>query len=214
MATLREIEAGLAGHGLSVLGLAAAGRRVLVGNAGSGMWHAFRAEPECRDGAPDPLDRWSRRIGERLAAELGAAAVFPFDGPPYPPFLAWAAESGQAFPSPISMFIHARHGLWHAYRFALEFKQAVTVNGKQPEPESPCLQCTVRPCLDACPVAAFTDGEYRVADCTDHLRGADRGGCMERGCAARRACPVAPGNRYDVGTHAAFHMRAFLRRST
>ena len=51
---------------------------------------------------------------------LGAEVVFPFEGPPYPPVLQWAEQAGQAFPSPIAMFIHGKYGLWHAFQFALQ----------------------------------------------------------------------------------------------
>lgn len=39
----------------------------LVGNVGSSMWPHFSVSPEYRDGGLDPLDRWSRRIGDALA---------------------------------------------------------------------------------------------------------------------------------------------------
>ena len=44
---------------------------VLAGIAGRDGWGAFAASPEARDGADDPLDRWSRRVIETLARELG-----------------------------------------------------------------------------------------------------------------------------------------------
>ena len=40
---------------------------VLVGNAGSRMWPVFAASEEANDGAPNALDRWSRRVVSRLA---------------------------------------------------------------------------------------------------------------------------------------------------
>jgi len=55
----------------------------LVGNRGSSYWPVFERSFEYLDGRPHPLDRWSRRIGEQLADELGAPAIFPFAGPPY-----------------------------------------------------------------------------------------------------------------------------------
>ena len=54
---------------------------VLAGMAGREGWSAFSASPEASDGLADPLDRWSRRVIETLAAELGAKALFPFGGP-------------------------------------------------------------------------------------------------------------------------------------
>lgn len=183
---------------------------VLVGNAGSAMWSRFTKSPEFADGAPDPLDRWSQRIGEAVAAELGARVVFPFDGPPYPPILDWAQKAGQAFPSPLSMFIHRNHGLWHAYRFALYLDSPVTGFEARSISDSPCTSCEGQPCLDACPVDAFSTGAYRVDDCMTYLTESLASGCREHGCRARRACPVANQNQYQP-EHAHFHMEAFVR---
>jgi epoxyqueuosine reductase len=203
-------------HGLLVLGAfnepdsTEDSCRILVGNTGSAMWLKFRNSPEFSDGASNPLDRWTRRIGESLAKELNAPIVFPFDGPPYPPFLAWAKTTGQAFPSPLSMFIHQQFGLWHAYRFALQLP--APVNGMQvlPDRVSPCLSCTAQPCLDACPVDAFSTGSYRVDDCMAFLVKNEKGDCREKGCRARGACPAIPENQYQP-EHARFHMDAFVR---
>ena len=195
-------------HGLVVLGKVA--DRLLIGNAGSAFWSSFERSPEFEDGQPHPLDRWSERIGRSVAAELDARVVFPFQGPPYPPVLKWASESGQAFPSPISMFIHREYGLWHAYRFVLVFNEPLSELPPVPATESPCLSCPGRPCLDACPVNAFSDSGYRVGDCVEFLAADDSSDCRKAGCGARRACPYRPQFRYRP-RHAEFHMTAFLK---
>ena len=51
---------------------------VLAGMVGRDGWDAFAASPEAGDGLADPLDRWSRRLIESLARELGAQGVVPF----------------------------------------------------------------------------------------------------------------------------------------
>lgn len=182
---------------------------VLIGNAGSSIWDIFCASAEFKDGLPHPMDRWSRRIGTELALETGAEVLFPFDGPPYPPVLDWARQAGQAFPSPVSMSIHGVYGLWHAYRFALLFRDALCGSASSPPLSNPCLDCAGRPCLSSCPVDAFSPGEYRLRDCVDYLAADARSDCRQTGCAARRACPFAAGFRY-VKPHARFHMEAFL----
>jgi hypothetical protein len=213
---LTGIKALLKPHGLLVLGVAdqpgpkRPSSLVLVGNTGSEVWARFLASAEFADGYPDPLDRWSRRIGEAVAAELGAEVVFPFDGPPYPPFLEWARESGAAFSSPLSMFIHTEHGLWHAYRFALRLESLRSTIDRCVPALSPCLSCVGQPCLDACPVEAFSDGHYRVDDCLSYLAADQDSNCRKNGCSARRACPVTKKNQY-VSEHARFHMDAFVR---
>ena len=73
-----------------------------------------------------------------------------------------------------------------------------------------CLRCSAKPCLQACPVEAFTPAGYAVDACAAHLHGPSGGDCMQGGCLARRACPVGVPYRY-APEHAAFHMRAFAR---
>ena len=73
---VRAIEQrGLAAHGAFALDdderkgeLADVATIALVGLAGRRGWAAFSASPEAQDGAADPLDRWSRRVVDGLAA--------------------------------------------------------------------------------------------------------------------------------------------------
>ena len=74
---------------------------VLAGMAGHEGWDAFAASPEASDGFDNPLDRWSRRVIEALARELGAMALFPFGGPPFLPFQRWARRAESVHSSPI-----------------------------------------------------------------------------------------------------------------
>ncbi len=181
---------------------------VLAGMAGREGWSAFTASPEASDRAEHPLDRWSRRVIEALARELGAKAFFPFGGPPFWPFQQWARRAEPVHPSPIGILIHPRHGLWHSYRGALGLSEKLAV----PEPAavpSPCESCSGRWCLKTCPVGAFSDTGYDVPACVGHVKSAAGGDCMAFGCRARRACPV--GAEYAYGTEQAnFIMRAFL----
>ena len=68
-----------------------------------------------------------------------------------------------------------------------------------------------QPCLQACPVQPFGPGSYDVPACADHLHRPEGAQCMQHGCLARRACPVAAALRYEPA-HAAFHMKAFAQR--
>jgi len=180
---------------------------VLVGFAGAVGWPAFAAAPEASDGEPDPLDRWSRRVVTVLAADLGAKALFPFDGPPYLPFQRWALQAEPVHSSPLGILIHPEWGLWHAYRGALAFPELFDLPALDTRP-SPCDSCTDRPCLTACPVGAFTTSGYDVPSCIGHIASPAGAACMEFGCRARLACPVGATYRHDR-QRAAFHMRAF-----
>jgi len=181
---------------------------VLAGMAGREGWSAFAASPEARDRAGHPLDRWSRRVIGGLARELGAKALFPFGGPPFLPFQQWARRAEPVHPSPIGILIHPRYGLWHSYRGALGFREALDI----PEPAaapSPCDSCSERWCLKACPVDAFSDAGYDVGACAGYLSGAAGADCMGLGCRARRACPIGAEHAYGPD-EANFLMRAFL----
>ena len=200
----------LAGSGLRVLGICRGGPAdglgrdatvVLLGPDEPDFWGIFTASAEAQDGAPDPLDRWSRRVIDALAAGCGGAAIYPFGGPPYLPFQTFATRSGQAWPSPIRFLVHADMGLWVSFRGALVIDGAVpSVAARQP-----CDTCAA-PCTTACPVDAFATG-YDVAACKAHINGPDGTDCISLGCRARRACPVGAGLRLPA--QAAFHMEAF-----
>jgi hypothetical protein len=114
---------------------------VLIGLAGRVGWSAFAASPEARDGVGHPLDRWSQRVIEALARELGAKAFFPFGGPPFWPFQQWARRAEPVHPSPIGLLIHPRYGLWHSYRGALGFRDALDLPKPVAVP-SPCESCS------------------------------------------------------------------------
>jgi len=152
------------------------------------------------------LDEWSARILNALAARLGARAVFPFERP-YLPFQRWAQRAEACHPSPLGLLIHPEYGLWHGYRGALLFAAAIAL----PPPDrraSPCATCPDRPCLSACPVAAFDSKSYDVPACARHLVATPEPTCMDIGCLARHACPVGRDYRY-APAQARFHMSAF-----
>ncbi len=136
---------------------------ILVGNAGPDLWQHFTAPANVNH----PLDDWCREVLTPLAQTLGAGIVFPFDGPPYPPFLRWAQRAEGLLPSPIGPSIHPHFGLWHAYRGALLFSHAMAL--PPPLSATPCDDCADKPCLTACPVAALSVAAYDVPACLGHL---------------------------------------------
>ena len=107
---------------------------VLAGMVGREGWNAFAASPEASDGFAEPLDRWSRRLIESLARELGGRALFPFGGPPFLPFQRWAQRAEPVHSSPIGLLIHPYYGLWHAYRGAIGFAEELVVAKPAPSP--------------------------------------------------------------------------------
>lgn len=199
---------------------------IMVGNAGPALWKVFPRSPEAADGKDDPLDRWTVRVLAPIAAAHGAAPFYPFLAAPFGatargatgngatgngavshPFTRWAGRADVVAPSPIGLLIHPEHGLWHAYRGAFAFAEALPLPSRAEAP-IPCVTCVEKPCLGACPVGAFADKGYDVPVCGSHLAKPAGKPCLEGGCLARRACPVAPPS---APAQAAFHMGAFFR---
>jgi len=223
MTQLEQIRESLAPHGLALrggfqpgpedavpalTGGRACGTILLLGNLGGALWPVFAESPELADGAPHPLDRWTRRILESLAPGFGATALFPFGGPPWLPFQRWAMKADSVTASPLGILIHPDFGLWHAYRGALAFADRLDLPQGARRP-SPCDSCIERPCLSGCPVGAFSPGGYDVAGCRGHVAGVRGTACRGQGCLARLACPIGREHAYPPA-QMAFHMAAFL----
>ncbi len=184
------------------------GSTVMLLGPAPGFWPALKASREWQDGAPDPVDRWSLRVVGALASQLQAAALFPFGGPPYLPFLRWATQSGRAWQSPAGMLVHDVAGLWVSYRGALRFDGVIAL----PETgASPCESCPDRPCMTACPVDALSAARgYDVPACHAFLDTQAGEDCLGQGCKARRACPVSQAFDREP-EQSAFHMSYFHR---
>ncbi len=174
---------------------------LLLGPAEPGYWAHVTAQPEWR--APDPIDRWSRRVIGNMACDLGAKALFPFGGPPYHPFYQWALRTGRVWDSPVRLLVQAEQGLMVSFRGALALKEVVEV----PRAARPCDSCT-QPCVTACPSGALGAQGYDVPACHAFLGQPDGADCMNSGCAVRRACPLSLAYA-RLPKHSAYHMGQF-----
>jgi len=186
---------------------------LLIGNAGSSIWDAFSQSPEYADDLTDPLDRWSTRLGNKLATEFSGEVLFPFTGPPFHPFSSWAKRANIAVSSPLGLSLHLDYGLWYGYRLALALPQPIKPVPALSNPINLCIDCSTKPCLNTCPVDAFNDGVYRYQQCVVFLSEHLDGECNKSGCIARHACPNGTKYRYEP-EHAQFHMRAFIASQT
>ena len=179
---------------------------LLLGPGGPELWQVFSNSSEFQDGAPHGLDRWSERVVNALAEELGALAAFPFGGPPWIPFHKWAAAGEHAVSSPVGMQASPSRGLWASYRGALMFRERLDLPNWPVK--SPCAPCS-QPCLTACPVDAFASGSYDVPRCVAHVTSEAGAPCRD-GCLVRKTCPA--GQKITLpGEQRTFHMAAFLR---
>ena len=216
MTALRAIASAAAAHRLAVLGAFHAepgdglpdgtGTLLLFGPDEPGFWPHLTAEPEWQDGAPDPVDRWSARVLTGLAERFGGRAFFPFGGPPYHPFYAWALRSGRAWPSPVALLVHDTAGLMVSYRGAIALTDRIDLPAPPAQP--PCARCADRPCLPACPAGALGKQGYDVPACHAYLDTMPDGDCISSGCVTRRACPVSQGYG-RLPEQSAYHMRLF-----
>ncbi len=199
-----DLQDAVAPFGLMVMGID--GARVLLGTDAS-WWPSFSRSPEAVDGAPDPVDRWSKRVINGFADTYNATASYPSDGPPYAPFIAWALATGRFWQSPTGMMIHDRAGLMISIRGALTFAAPLA---NPAIGQSPCNSCADKPCLTACPVGALrVDAPYDVPACKAHIATDAGRDCMTAGCRVRRACPIS--QSFDrPEAQSAFHMKAFL----
>jgi hypothetical protein len=179
---------------------------VMLGPDGPGFWGHLRGEPEW-DGTPDPVDRWSRRVIGRMACDMGGMAYFPFGGPPYQPFIAWAKRTGRVWTSPVTILVHDVAGLFISFRGAIGLRESLDL----PAPgRRPCETCAEKPCLTACPPRALTGAGYDVPACHDFLDSPAGNACMTRGCAVRRACPLSE-SYGRVEAQSEYHMGQFHR---
>ncbi len=211
MDSLTGIAQQAAAHHLGILGgfhaaddptLPKGTQTLLMLGPDNGFWAHFTASVEWQDGAPNPMDRWSRRVIGGMACDLGAKALFPFGGPPYHPFYTWALRTGRVWESPIKLLVHDSQGLMVSFRGALALKAHIDL----PAPSTrPCDTCPA-PCATTCP--ALSTAGYDLPACHAMLdAGKD---CMSLGCASRRACPA--GAAYArLPEHSAYHMRQFHR---
>lgn len=181
------------------------GTLLLLGPKEPGFWDHLRQEPEFRDKSKDPIDRWSSRVIGQLAVTHSGTALFPFGGPPYLPFIAWAIRSGRAWASPVTLLVHDRAGLLASYRGAIALPCRINLPGPA---ACPCDTCIDQPCKTACPVDALNGQGYDLNACHNFLDTADGATCMDNGCAVRRACPVSQSYGRNPA-QSAHHMKVF-----
>ncbi|MCJ8308222.1 MAG: ferredoxin [Rhizobiaceae bacterium] len=185
---------------------------LLIGNIGSSLWPAFSDSEEKLDGKPDPLNRWTMSQVADLVEGLGPGTVrevrYPF-GDPVWPFQQYARQALGVEQSPLGLLIHPEYGLWFAFRAVLVFAHEISHLPSSPKMDHPCDTCIDKPCLNTCPIGAFTKDAYDYPACKKHVGSRAGETCFSGGCLARQACPVGKSYR-NATDHQAFHMQAMM----
>jgi epoxyqueuosine reductase QueG len=183
---------------------------VIVGSGGPTFFDRFAAgSPEAADGTPNPLDRYTKRVADAVAAQALAplavahAVYFPFDGAdPLIPFQRLGRAAGLGGPGPLGLQIHPVFGPWWAYRALVVVDRDLPA---APPIGDGCAGCDA-PCVGACPAQAVARAGFAVAAC--HARRLTAEPCR-LSCAARVACIRGPAHRY-TDAELAFHMAASM----
>lgn len=165
---------------------------ILVGNGGRALWQAIQGE-EVR--STDPIDDFSvREVKQWLAAQAsGRRYEIVYPGERSIGLQSLGERAGWHFASPFMVGINERWGTWFAYRVAVladtDFEATGPVSG-----ESPCMACSSRPCVAACPGSAIENGGFNLARCVRYRLRTDS--ACRTTCQARMACPVRAEHRY------------------
>ncbi len=201
--------------------LSGARTAVIIGDGGPGFFRGFLAAGG-PDGAPHPLDRYTRTtlaaVARGALAPLGLphALVFPFSGggvagPPLP-FQRLGRAAGMGPPGPLGIQVHPVYGPWWAYRglIALDVAaEAVALPAAAPRSGDGCAGCDA-PCVAACPAGAVrTAGLHYLACASERLAPAS---ACRTSCAARIRCVRGPEHRYS-DAQLEFHMTASFPRT-
>ena len=179
---------------------------VLIGNAGSALWDSFTRE--VHNNGRHSLDHWLTPIITKAANKVDAEPIFPNQGPPFIPLAKWAMRAESVYRSPIGILIHSTFGLWHVYRAAFLFNDKVPVPNRSDDP-NPCSSCVSQPCLRVCPADAFGSDRFNAYACSSFVESEWGENCRDRGCMARRACPIGRDYSYFPAQQK-FHTAAML----
>ncbi|NWF39614.1 hypothetical protein F3F96_10755 [Mariprofundus sp. NF] len=169
---------------------------ILIGHGGREMWESVQAS-EFR-GATDPIDCFSvDRVAQWLAETHPEAAyeiIYPASQR-IVPLQALGGLAGWHHASPFRIGINQTWGSWFAYRVAVlaDTDLNPTINVAL---GSPCLSCSDKACITACPADALADSKFSLQRCVDY-RLQEESSCKKQ-CLSRLSCPVATEHRYTL----------------
>jgi epoxyqueuosine reductase QueG len=170
---------------------------VVLGSGGTAFFRAYRISGETG------CDAFLVRVVEDAARREGRArAGYYFEERGgFADFVELARVAGIGSPSRLGLLLHREYGPWLAIRAVLLVARGL--DPTRPDPAwDPCDGCPA-PCASACLGDALVKRGFDLDRCTATTR---REAACRVGCAARRACVVGTGHRYDADAEA--HHRA------
>ena len=164
---------------------------LVIGSGGRELWDCFVAElhrrPTCLSDEPHPIDAYVLRAVASASGALegvnhrwfwaSQTASIHLD------FRSLAVAAGLGAPSRLGLVLNSKVGPWMAMRAAVFLPLHLAENDPAPEL---CSECDA-PCVEACPGAAFPEGQWDAGSCVQFHKASDV--CSNR-CVSRRACPV------------------------
>lgn len=189
---------------------------IVIGNGGPLLWRTIQV---CGWNSAEPIDDFSTSaVADWFASHYpqhSCTQLFPAVSQIGLQQLGELAGWHQA--APFMLGIDPFWGSWFAYRVVLltDTEFALTPRLEQ---RSPCLDCSERPCVAACPPRAMSGQGFSMRACADYRLASDSA-CRYR-CLARDACPVGSGQRYDDAQlrhgygHSLAALKTYMRGST
>jgi hypothetical protein len=177
--------------------LAGARSALVVASGGRAFWE--RLGPP-REGDLHPIDRAGQEAIAAALPRLAGARLLSLDERDRFDLRRLAALAGLGVVSPhLQLLIHPTFGPWVSVRGLVAVEAELPPTG--PLPGDPCAGCP-RPCLDACPVGAYSrTAPFDVERCARHRLRSDEApppaaaSCAAR-CHARDACVVGREHAY------------------
>lgn len=187
---------------------------ILFGHAGRRLWECVQAERSIVD---HPIDTFSvRTVKEWLSRACPNAHVrfvYPMGMPQgkHVGLQRLGQIAGWHHPSPFMVGIDAKWGSWFAYRVAILTDTDFRVSEVEDNGD-PCVTCSRKPCISACPANALDSGSMNTNLCMEY-RIQDNSLCS-LACIARQACPVGREHKYEKSQiqHSASGSLAVIKR--
>jgi len=166
---------------------------VLLGNGGSLFWEKMQNSGFQSD---NPFDDFSISLLERTISEYWNLENYKILYPDNQliPLMKIGELAGWHHPSPMGIGIHPTYGLWFAYRIAF-VTTADLVKQREDSKEHHCMNCSSKPCIDACPAKALIeDGPMDTQKCISYC--VTEGTLCNSKCLSRVSCLIASDKRY------------------